>query len=311
MWNKAYALDANFEDLIPVAKSRHSRVRALGVELKKRGWTISGKPLRGHGKTVALDKHWSEVRFFAVKAMRDAVWQQLAARRPGAFGGLTTLETKMHTRMLACLPPYHASILTRIWAGCAMTRAHKFNMSMEETSECECCAPVQDLPHLLYRCPLAPEPTFTVQAWSRLPPFASTSLLFPPTMNKKLFGVWKEVCMRAVSVLDRRIATPPSPSFPLKGHQLAMAPCSDFVYCMLCHVTRCSRDAKWICTRQCEGEAPLLIGEYRVFRMHVLRLHMRTWKRHSKRPKVCCVSCGQEAWATALQGMGECRAALP
>ena len=45
---------------------------------------------------------------------------------------------------LLCLPGGCAILtaLARIWAGSAMTRAHKFSMKMEESSQCECGAPV-------------------------------------------------------------------------------------------------------------------------------------------------------------------------
>ena len=37
VWNKAYQLSPSLEDLALTAKSRHSRIRALMAELKKRG----------------------------------------------------------------------------------------------------------------------------------------------------------------------------------------------------------------------------------------------------------------------------------
>ena len=49
------------------------------------------------------------------------------------------------------MDPYKAKVLCRVWAGAAMTQAHRHRVFKDVSPECE-CGEIQDTRHLLYEC---------------------------------------------------------------------------------------------------------------------------------------------------------------
>ena len=296
MFHFARKSDLGMRVLACLKKSKkHSRLASLLRYFTTLGWEYDGTHVITKVGELDLRKKWSWVREdFLVIAKRDS-FRRLAARRPRVFEGITDVDLVFHRKLLQSVSPYQAALLCKIWSGSAMTRAHRHTISHEETPWCACGEEEQTIDHLLFRCPLGDSLMPEEADWAKRPPAQSVALLCPREADPDLKKVWRNICRKAVSVLSS--APKPRVHFDWRGHQVATTICGRFAYCGACHVTRKSRDSKFIAVKECRhaGQHPTWEGDYKPIAGHMPRCVFVKWKFSALRPRWVCV-CGVSWW---------------
>ena len=234
------------------------------------------------------------------KAYRLHTMSMLVERRPRVYGGLTDIHMKAHQKILKLLPSYESVVLVRIWSGCPMTKSHKFTLKEVESPMCECGEAAQDIPHLLFSCPLTRSDLPLSLSGLSLPPCASSALLFPSFLHLDLFALWVEVCRKAIAIISAKHVQ--NEHWDTKGHLVTLESTLQYAYCARCHITRRARDIKWIASQECSSPNACACteGDYRFFDDHCVRLEMGTRKLGVLKPRYTCikVGCGMRWWAT-------------
>ena len=208
------------------------------------------------------------------------------------------IDVKLHKKFLSTLLHYEMIILVRIWAGCALTKAHRHTLAEEVDPRCECDEENQTIYHLLYRCPIRPCSSPLVHAWARQPPCSSVSLLCLMATPEELLPAWKEDVREPSLCWLReergewsrmRVGT-------LRGDHTGR-----YAFCSRCFVARKIRDWKLIASKPCALplSAGLVEGEFREVKGHRGELHLATWKLSGLRPAFRCTTCSLTWWATS------------
>ena len=285
-----------------VLSRRNSRIAALCRFAKTLKWTVDMRAMRFHnGYGVSWDRPWREFREAILMRYRQARLACVKDRRPEVYAGVEDIDVAQHNAMLRLLGPHSASLLVRVWCGCAMTGAHRARMDPTLSPACPCGAPVQDMTHLLYKCELLTPPSRSLLEWSRRDPACSAALLCPKHLMPSEKLVWREACGRAVRVLtqDLRVAR----ELDWKGHVVAYDHQQRLAYCVRCFTSRKIRDCHFVASAPCPGdllEEPCPEGSYVNVNGHILRCEMRAWKRASARPGLVCYLCGIWFWPRTL-----------
>ena len=198
-----------------------SILSVLKFELRKLDLELVDREIVGHDLHVTLAWEWKICRPMVMRLLKNTLWTLLQKRRPMPYDGLTNgwVCEKAHAKMLTQMDPYRGKILARVWAGVAMTRAHKHSMNPEESPLCE-CGHEQTMRHLLYDCPATPLIPEHLRYWKHLPSARSVALLCSREYDQ---SHWRDMCYRAVRVLslhsevqpERQV---PGASFDAKGH---------------------------------------------------------------------------------------------
>ena len=97
-----------------------SRLSALRIKLTALGWSFDARYIYLPEQT-ALGWKWDDLRDRIVLAYKTHQLRVLEERRPGVYAGILPLQPKKHAKMLLKLSTYQASIMMRIWTGCALT----------------------------------------------------------------------------------------------------------------------------------------------------------------------------------------------
>ena len=248
------------------------------------------------------------------------------ARRPGKFAGPFLPNWRAMRRLHASLSPKDAVVLLRIWAGAAMTASHRHTIDSQESALCKECQCEETVEHLMWHCPLHEQGRpHSLAWWHTLPPAASQSLLCPRNESLSFLTDWRRACRWGITVLTRRRAEllpqendgdeqeDPDQMFDSlphyadvsvkegNGHFLVFLASRGYAFCARCFIARKARDAHFVLVKPCArpSELPLLEGDYAIRKGHIVRLIMGQWKTSSLRPKLVCVRCGREQWATA------------
>ena len=310
----------------PLLRSSPGRFGALLKECTFRGISLDTDTIRFEsGPEFRVWAGWTSIRKGIVLAIKDSTFAKLQLRRPGKFAGPFLPNWKAMRRLYASLSPKDAVVLLRVWAGAAMTASHRHTIDSQESALCSECQCEETVAHLMWHCPLHEQGRpLSLAWWHTLPPAASQSLLCPREESASFLVEWRRVCLWGVKVLTRRraeFAQPenegeqvedPEPSFdsPLhpditvkegNGHLLVHLPARGYAFCARCFIARKARDAHFVLVKPCANSSalPLLEGDYCVRANHVVRMIMAKWKTSSLRPKLVCVKCGREQWATA------------
>ena len=181
-----------------------------------------------------------------------------------------------------------------------MTRSHRATLDKTVEPTCECGASCQDIPHLLFFCPLVPPPSPLVLSLCSAPPALASALLLSPS-QRGWKDAWKEACIR----IKKEDLRPQATIRDMKDHVPALESTHQYFYCCRCHVARRARDYKWLFMKPCgRAEEPIVCeGDY-IFRSgHLVRLQMRTWRTSSIRPAFSCLKCPIWWWASELPPM--------
>ena len=231
------------------------------------------------------------------------MWKMLAERRPRLYHGLDQVDVLSHSTFLAGLKSYHEKIILRVWAGMPMTRQHRHTVSPEIEDICDCGLEIQDIEHLLLRCPNVDPPPTELLALNSMPTCVRSALILPLDHAWHWKSIWKMACYRIIAILAKphmKTDLPARDTWDRRGHLPAISHCGLYAYCSLCHISRRIRDLKFIASSACckSSEVPILEGDYRRQGAHIARLTLVTWKRHSLRPQYCCVLCRKIWWAT-------------
>ena len=213
------------------------RVSAFLRWAKRAGWQLMPTALRiPEWGTIRLTRVWSEIRDELKCAYRRSLAIGLAKRRPKVFAGLEEWNPKEHRKFLNSLHPHAASVIFRVWTGCAMTSAHAYAIGKAETPHCQCGHEQQTVKHLIFQCPLKGECPVEIQAWEQKDNCVSMACLCPPKADKENVALWRCLCTRAIQVLSA--LEKPTETMDWKGH----LPFSDLsgrqVYCARCLITR-------------------------------------------------------------------------
>ena len=252
-------------------------------------------------KTISLSRHWSEIRFFVIAEFRAAMFRRVQERRPHVFDGLEKMNPKDYKHVLRAMSPYQASVMVRIWTGCAMTAAHGATCDSSRSAACPCGHERQAIAHIVYACCLSPPRPVGLELWSSLPPSSSIAFLCPTPCNSDVRAVWTEMCMYAVSAVSAMPSV--APSFDWKGHLVGFDCSASFAFCRRCLVSRRAKDSRHIASRPCAGEVcgnMCSEGDYIKLHGHILRCELHRWKRDSRRPKLSCVLCEESFWPSSL-----------
>ena len=285
-----------------VLSRRNSRVASLCKFVKTLKWRIDMRAIRFHnGYGVSWERPWREFREAVLLRYRQARLACLRERRPDEYDGVEDIDVAQHNAMLRLVGPQSASLLIRLWCGCAMTGAHRAKIDPTLSTACPCGAPVQDIAHLLYKCELLTPPTRAIREWSLRDPSSSIALLCPKHLMPSERAVWREVCLRAVRVLiqDLRVAR----ELDWKGHEIAYDHQHRLAYCIRCFTSRKFRDQHFVASAPCPGpvvgvECPE--GSYMKINGHLFRCEMKSWKRASARPGFVCYLCGEWYWPRTM-----------
>ena len=183
---------------------RNSRIATLCKVANSLGWTITLDAVKfNDGSGLAWDRPWDEFRNIILNRFRRSRLRTLSLRR-GLYEGLTDLDVQQHTQLLGLLSPHSASIMLRVWCGCAMTGSWRARMDPMTSPACPCGAPCQDIEHLVYHCEMFQPASRTVREWGRRPPAYSSALLCPPFCTPREKQAWRETCQRAIKVSESR-----------------------------------------------------------------------------------------------------------
>ena len=297
-----------------VAKTRrNSRLSALMKVLGDRDWVLTKHEIITPNREIRFRSDWPVIRKIIVEEWKRQEWARLALRRPTVFGGLTVLDVKSHVQMMRSLSTYRETTLLRVWAGCPMTRAHRSTVDPLISPLCECARERQTIEHLLLRCPARKNPPIPTQRLKDMSTAMTQALLLMKGECAEVKRAWKQACHFIVDTLTSKQQIEPceqlEPIVPhhLKGHAICVEHTGCYSYCARCQVARCIRDAHFIGVKECAGiyDPPLCEGNYFRQGSHCIQMTMRTWKNACLRPRLRCVHCGKEAWAT--KGIsGEC-----
>ena len=167
------------------------------------GWRIDARTITCVEKEFPLSRSWSLLRASLIIELKRASWANLATRRPKLYDGLGMVDTNLHSKLLKSLPTYSAVILCRVWGGCPMTKAHRATLDKTVDPGCECGAACQDVPHLLFHCPLCPPASPLVLSLLPFPPALSAALLLSPA-QRNLKDAWEAACVRICNILGRK-----------------------------------------------------------------------------------------------------------
>ena len=303
LWHASLAHPDAREMATHPKKLPESRFRLLFDVCGKKGIGISEHEVAWGDMSVRTSLAWAEFRVKILMLLKKNAWEALARRRPKVYGGLSALNIALHRKLLKRLGAYDASVILRVWTGCPMTLSHRRVIEKNCDGICECDLAVQDIPHLLFSCPLRASSLPALSAWSSLPPVCSSALLFPSFLSPSLFGAWEQVCRRCIQVLSTRKAQ--HVPFNPRGHLIVHDIQEGYSFCCHCYVSRRIRDAHFIAVRECQPHThgPACIGDYMRIRAHTARLHLAVWKRHSRRPRWRCEHCAHEWWATSTPAL--------
>ena len=267
LWHATWSSPQSRELLSNIRpSSRGTRMAILLAELGKRGITIEEGRLWRGPESVSLASPWAVLRKSALKFLLAASCECLSGRRPAVFGGLSSLGVKSHQRFLKGLSPFSAKVIMRVWAGCPMTLGHKATISGNGEGLCTCGMERQDIPHLLFRCPLLPEPSLAIRSLEAYPPAVQAALILPADANDALIFAWKEACARIISALANPQCNvgPRADPLDLKGHVPFLSSEGTYVFCGLCFISRKLQDQKflvgaytWLACVSCALSLPL------------------------------------------------------
>ena len=250
------------------------------------------------GQYVRWGVTWPLFRETLQLHFRRATLNMAKVRRPITYAGLEDIHVAKHMKLLADLNEHSASVLVRVWTGCAMTAKRKHMLDHSFSPMCQCEREEQSIEHLLYHCPLVPPPSPEEYEWRAKPSAFSVTLLCSYWATPDDMVTWESMCRRAIRILTQSVM--PERRVDWKGHCVAYDASLSLVYCIRCHISRKSRDQAFVMTHECEGDRlgfSLAQGEYIRKDLHLLRLDMRSWKRASQRPAIMCVFCKTWAWA--------------
>ena len=289
---------------------RGSRIASFCKRIGKLGWTctISGVKFPDTS-TVAWSRDWDYLRERFLDQYRKSVLLLLSKRRPATFGGIRDLAVAKHVEFLNTLSAHQASLIVRVWCGCAMTAARRHVINPSASPECTCGEPSQTLPHLMYHCPHVSPPSAAMMRWKELEPAQSVALLCPYLPVPDEVRDWKEACQRALAILTTRVRV--TERFDWKGHIPVTNATGQVAFCCRCFVSRKMRDQGFIASDPCRGDimgGPCVEGDYIVLGEKVFRCVFFPWKRASQRPGFECAKCHEWAWPRRWSdGRVECK----
>ena len=265
---------------------------------KRAGWvqmrTAIEVPMCG---TIHLDRVWVDVRQELKDTYRRHAARELVKRRPHLYDGLKDWNSLEHRKLLTLSDSHTASILCRIWTGCAMTASHAFTVGKSASPLCRCGLANETIFHLVFECALQPPCPVYLLPWKERPPSQSRAMLAPYPCNKDDRDVWRKLCRRAVSTLSR--LHPHEEVIDWRGHEVLNDLQAEYVYCIRCLQCRKAKDAKHLASKPCDGllwGSPLSEGQYTCSRGHFLRMEFRPWKIAARRPSLRCVRCEFWTW---------------
>ena len=178
-----------------------SRLGYIWTEASKKDIILSATGFKVGDRDVPRSEEWPQLRVRITNHVRGLAFQAISERRPLVFGGLQPLNYKQMKALLGTLDSYNASILMRIWCGCAMVGSKKERIT-GQPSPCECGEPTQDIQHILWKCPLRMlEPESDLHRWQELPPAYSVAHLLAFHLPVTLTPIWRRSCMRAISLM--------------------------------------------------------------------------------------------------------------
>ena len=288
-----------------IVNKKAGRLGILAAEAAKMGILIEPDGFVCDGVSLRLTQPWFLQRKILLARIKLVAYRQVAMRRPNVFGGLESIHTKAHRKLLNEVDPFRANVLVKLWTGAAMTR-HKRAQITQESAVCECGHPDQTIWHILWMCPCRPPPPVSLIQVSRLCPSRSVAHLLPSRPSHEEHKLWKESCLRASDILTQRI--PPSEGqgrIPggrdSRGHDVELSACASYTFCRKCYISRRTRDAQWIFCKPCKGEdvQPVGVGGVAVLKGHEAVLSLRTWKTSALRPMWTCQVCQNSCWATS------------
>ena len=295
----------------PLISGRHRKGSRLSEAIKqcvKLGWALNEHVLSLGDCEYRLCRPWSDLKPKIVHHYKLAMWRRLAARR-SAFEGLQEVDVGAQSKLLHSLDAYKSSTLIRIWAGAAMTLAHKLTLKLVESLLCVCGLEAQTMQRLLFRCNRFPCMDLDLLQWQHRPAAHSSMCLCPPGLSMNQLKTWKRLCFRAISLVSQLDVAVPPP-FDSKNHVIVMSDTEEYAFCARCHITRKSSDWKYVAAQPChKQDVPCIgIGDYCVLGGHCFRLHWRTWKQAGKRLAFTCAKCGTWKWALNIErGLRVCR----
>ena len=265
---------------------------------KRAGWVIQRTSFEVPGcGTIRLSRTWGDIRDELRTAFRRHAAKELVTRRPYLYEGLVDWNFREHKRFVLTLDSHSASIICRVWTGCAMTASHAFTVGKADSPVCSCGQANETVSHLVFECPLQPACPIALAPWKERPSSQSGAFLCPMPRNRDDRDLWRMVCKRAISALSR--LHPHEAELDWKGHIPLTDLRAEYVYCVRCLQCRKSKDAKHLAARECDGDlwgTPLSEGTYLKAANHVLRMNFRPWKRSARRPALQCVICDFWTW---------------
>ena len=329
---RLWAHAANDRDMREVLRSgklthRKGRFGFLVSVAAESGWELNADYLRigtePHCQQFTWANGWRALRKGIVQALKDHAYCKLQQRRPLRYEGDFMPNWKAMSKFLRRLSPVVSSTLLRIWGGVPMTGDRKFRLMGAESGACKCGAQAETLEHLMWDCPMfATQRPLHLTWWSTLPNACVQTLLCPRSESNAFVRDWQSVCAWALKALHlafraerqeieahpttpmallQQVANSETPFCEVKGHCVVPMVQHGYVVCMRCYVARRARDAHYLGVRHCKlaENPPACIGDYVVKQKHIARLYLDTWKRTSCRPRMQCVKCLAQQWATA------------
>ena len=214
---------------------RNSRLAALVTYCKKLSWKVQvDRLIFVDGQYVRWLVRWPLFRETLQLHFRRATLSMARVRRPITYAGLEDIHVVKHMKFLADLPPHAASIIVRVWTGCAMTAKCKHMLDHAYSPMCQCEQDEQTMEHLLYHCLLVPPPTTDEREWRAKPSAFSTTLLCSYWATPADMTTWESMCRRAIRVQTQSIT--PERRVDWKGHCVAYDASLSYLLYTLPHV---------------------------------------------------------------------------
>ena len=298
-------------------KGSQGRLGCVIAECKNRGIILQQDSIIFGAQPDATVLHsrsgWQSIRKLVIRSLKDLAFRNLQDRRPDKFAADFSCGWNHMRKFWKSLPSYEAATIMSIWSGSVMTASHRHTMDPTFSPLCACRQENQTLDHLMWRCPLhSRNRPMDLAWWAQLPKASSVSLVFPRHETMAFYRDWKRVCKWALVVVSRRFSGEEvgeeSLDLPAEatsdmhnGHTPIVREDIGYVWCSKCFVTRKMRDRQFLFLKPCvmKDEIPTPEGHYMRRDSHLVRVILHPWKLHSWRPRMTCVWCRREHWATA------------
>ena len=301
LWHFLQAESPSKEQVDEIIESAKGRLGMIAVFAFKWGVPVRHDGFEIGDMWIPQREQWYIARKAILVHLKGEQARNLAKRRPRIFAGLQGWNVKQHVKLIDTLAPYQAATMLKLWSGAIMC-AHKRSQVFHEEAKCMCGHPDQTIYHVLWECPMVQIAPPHLDYRRHLEASRSVAHLLPPFPEAQEVMHWRESCLRAIRILQ----APPERQkqreldVDLRGHVLGTGEDGQYTFCRKCYFTRKSRDRKWIWMKEClcADHVPRSLGEVWVHNGHEVQLSMARWKTLAQRPRVKCLICQNEAWAT-------------